>query len=68
MRWWSVYFQLEQNTLGFLSVPTAKILKDWNQQIVGQHLENKVFANINWHEFFPSFGEANSILKFLQAL
>jgi hypothetical protein len=31
----SVYFQLELNTLGVLSVPTGKNLKDWGQARAG---------------------------------
>jgi hypothetical protein len=46
----SLHFQLELNTLGFLSVPTDKNLKDSSQHI-GLYLENCLWTYVNMNFF-----------------
>jgi len=63
----SVHFQLKVKTLGFLSVPTDKNLKDCGQHTVQLCLEHSWWAYINMNSFL-CFGVRNSLLKFVQAL
>jgi hypothetical protein len=56
------------STLGFVSVPTDKILKDCSQTNVGA-VPRKMFADVYRYEDPPPsrFGVDNSLLTFVQA-
>jgi hypothetical protein len=49
-----LYFQLELNTLEFLSIPTDKNLKEWGEANTGV-VPRKLFADVCWYEHFSLF-------------